>query len=125
MPEFHKGPRQRCNYIGQPAGLGIWHALRSCKDNVHPGFNKADGSLMTSVRAVKPNKARLGQNFLVDDQAARRIVDALGDLRNAKVIEIGPGKGAITKILAEKAKKLIAVELDRMLAARLRAEYST
>ena len=39
-------------------------------------------------------KAKLGQNFLVDVNAARRIVEALGDISHSVVIEIGPGGGA-------------------------------
>lgn len=68
-------------------------------------------------------KAKLGQNFLIDATAAQRIVDALGDISDATVVEIGPGRGAITKLLAAKAKKLIAIELDRTLTAQLRMTY--
>ena len=58
-------------------------------------------------------KPKLGQNFLVDDAARHAIVDALGDLSQRTVIEIGPGKGAITEILAGRCKKLIALEIGR------------
>jgi 16S rRNA (adenine1518-N6/adenine1519-N6)-dimethyltransferase len=68
-------------------------------------------------------KPKLGQNFLVDDAARHRIADALGDLSTRTVIEIGPGHGAITEILAARAKKLVAVELDRSLAAELRFHF--
>jgi 16S rRNA (adenine1518-N6/adenine1519-N6)-dimethyltransferase len=68
-------------------------------------------------------KPKLGQNFLVDIGAAQRIVDALGDISRCTVVEIGPGRGAITGLLASKAEKLIAVELDRTLAAQLRMAY--
>ncbi len=64
-------------------------------------------------------KPKLGQNFLVDDNARHRIADALGDLSQRTVIEIGPGHGAITDILALRAKRVIALELDRSLAAEL------
>jgi 16S rRNA (adenine1518-N6/adenine1519-N6)-dimethyltransferase len=64
-------------------------------------------------------KPKLGQNFLVDDAARHAIVDALGDIRQRTVIEIGPGHGAITEILAGRCKRLIALELDRALAAEL------
>lgn len=70
-----------------------------------------------------PDKPKLGQNFLVDVQAARRIVTALGDLAGHTVVEIGPGRGAITEILAAQARHLVAVELDRGLAAGLRSRY--
>src|SRR5271154_1604226 len=64
-------------------------------------------------------KPKLGQNFLVDDSARHAIVDALGDLSKRTVIEIGPGHGAITEILALRCRRLIALELDRGLAAEL------
>jgi 16S rRNA (adenine1518-N6/adenine1519-N6)-dimethyltransferase len=64
-------------------------------------------------------KPKFGQNFLVDDKARQAIVDALGDVSGQTVIEIGPGHGAITSLLAGRAKRLVAVELDRALAAEL------
>jgi 16S rRNA (adenine1518-N6/adenine1519-N6)-dimethyltransferase len=64
-------------------------------------------------------KPKLGQNFLVDDAARHAIVDALGDIRQRTVIEIGPGHGAITEILANRCQKLIALELDPALGAEL------
>ncbi len=64
-------------------------------------------------------KPKFGQNFLVDDAARHAIVDALGDLTKRTVIEIGPGHGAITEILAGRCRRLIALELDRALAAEL------
>lgn len=69
------------------------------------------------------NKPKLGQNFLVDPQAAGRIVAALGDLDGRTVVEIGPGRGAITGTLATHARHLVAVELDRELAADLRERF--
>ncbi|HEY2114523.1 MAG TPA: 16S rRNA (adenine(1518)-N(6)/adenine(1519)-N(6))-dimethyltransferase RsmA [Candidatus Angelobacter sp.] len=68
-------------------------------------------------------KPRLGQNFLADVGAAEKIVDALGDVSKSVVVEIGPGKGALTQALARRAKRLIAVELDRMMSAELRFKY--
>ena len=65
------------------------------------------------------HKPKLGQNFLIDDAARHAIVDALGDLSKRTIIEIGPGKGAITEILANRCKRLIALELDRELAPAL------
>ena len=71
----------------------------------------------------QPRKPKLGQNFLADDQARHRIADALGDLSARTVIEIGPGHGAITDVLASRAQRLIALELDRSLAAELSFRY--
>jgi 16S rRNA (adenine1518-N6/adenine1519-N6)-dimethyltransferase len=70
-------------------------------------------------RVPTPRKPKLGQNFLVDDQARHRIADALGDLSQRTVVEIGPGHGAITDILAPRCRRLIALELDHSLAAEL------
>jgi 16S rRNA (adenine1518-N6/adenine1519-N6)-dimethyltransferase len=71
----------------------------------------------------KPHKPKLGQNFLVDDAARHRIADALGNLSDRSVVEIGPGHGAITEILATRCRRLIAIELDRALAAELRFRF--
>jgi 16S rRNA (adenine1518-N6/adenine1519-N6)-dimethyltransferase len=68
---------------------------------------------------LMPHKPKLGQNFLVDDAARHAIVDALGDISQRTVIEIGPGHGALTEILVGRAKRLIACELDSSLAAEL------
>lgn len=77
-----------------------------------------------SVQKSTP-KPKLGQHFLVSDPAALRIVDALGDTSQATVLEIGPGRGALTAMLARKTKRLIAVELDRVLSAQLRMHFGT
>lgn len=69
-------------------------------------------------------KARLGQNFLADGKAAEKIVDALGDISQSLVVEIGPGRGALTDVLVPKAGRVIAIEFDRMLATQLRIKYS-
>jgi 16S rRNA (adenine1518-N6/adenine1519-N6)-dimethyltransferase len=70
-------------------------------------------------------KPKLGQNFLVDGQDAQRIVAALGEIAGRTVVEIGPGRGAITESLAARAKHVVAVELDRELAAGLRERFET
>lgn len=68
-------------------------------------------------------RSRLGQNFLTDSGAAGRIVSALGDLGGRTVIEIGPGRGAITGALAARAGQVLAVELDHELAFRLAEKF--
>jgi 16S rRNA (adenine1518-N6/adenine1519-N6)-dimethyltransferase len=68
-------------------------------------------------------KPKLGQNFLRDAGASRRIVEALGDTSHSTVIEIGPGRGVLTRLLAERTAHLIAIELDSRLAAELRSEF--
>ncbi len=70
-----------------------------------------------------PTRSKLGQNFLRDSRAVGRIVTALGDLDGHTVVEIGPGRGAITGALAAKAAHVVAVEFDRELAAPLRSQF--
>lgn len=77
-------------------------------------------------RAAVPSTKRpkLGQNFLADQGAAAKIVAALGEIGSATVIEIGPGQAMLTSILAKGAGRLIAIELDRVLAAQLSLKFA-
>ena len=68
-------------------------------------------------------KKSLGQNFLVNEGVAARIVEELGPRADETVVEIGPGRGALTGLLAGRAGRLVAVEFDRELAALLRATF--
>jgi 16S rRNA (adenine1518-N6/adenine1519-N6)-dimethyltransferase len=77
-----------------------------------------------AARTAK-RKPKLGQNFLADHSAALRIVEALGDISNRTVIEIGPGEGMLTDLLVRRARKVIGIELDRVLAAQMRMRYAT
>lgn len=70
------------------------------------------------------HKPKLGQHFLRDTQAAQRSVEALGDISQSTVLEIGPGQGALTGMLARRARRLIAIEFDRVLAAQLRMRFA-
>lgn len=60
-------------------------------------------------------KKSLGQNFLVDENILKKIVEAAGLSKESYVLEIGPGAGALTQYLAESAQKVIAVEIDQRL----------
>jgi 16S rRNA (adenine1518-N6/adenine1519-N6)-dimethyltransferase len=71
-----------------------------------------------------PPKSELGQNFLRDEQAIRRLVAALGDCSGRTLVEIGPGRGAITHQLLARAEKVIALEVDETLAAELANELA-
>src|ERR1700716_1247388 len=75
-----------------------------------------------STRRPK-QKPKLGQHFLVSDNAAMRLADALGDVSQSTVLEIGPGRGVITSLLAKRPRRLIAFEIDRVLAAQLRLRF--
>lgn len=77
-----------------------------------------------SARSRSGPKPKMGQHFLTDAGTAREIVDALGDVSQRTVLEIGPGRGVLTTWLAKRARRLIAVELDRVFAAQLRMKFS-
>src|ERR1700756_2081793 len=76
-----------------------------------------------AARGAK-KKPKLGQHFLIDHAAAVRMVEALGDVSQETVLEIGPGRGVITSLLAPRARRVIAIELDRVLAAQLRMKFA-
>ncbi len=79
---------------------------------------------MARRAAGSGRRPKLGQNFLADRSAAGRIVDALGDVSESTVVEIGPGRGVLTDLLVGRAKHVIAIELDRVLGAQLRMKYT-
>jgi len=69
-------------------------------------------------------KKQLGQHFLVDGNACRRLVRAVGLGTDDVVLEVGPGRGALTQVLLETAARVLAVEVDEALADWLRAKVS-
>ncbi|TXF11005.1 16S rRNA (adenine(1518)-N(6)/adenine(1519)-N(6))-dimethyltransferase RsmA [Pelomicrobium methylotrophicum] len=68
-------------------------------------------------------RKRFGQHFLVEPRVIARIVEAVEPRPGERVVEIGPGHGALTAPLLERAGHLTVVEIDRDLAAALRARY--
>ncbi|MCX6143569.1 MAG: 16S rRNA (adenine(1518)-N(6)/adenine(1519)-N(6))-dimethyltransferase RsmA [Ignavibacteriales bacterium] len=62
--------------------------------------------------SMLPPKKSLGQNFLRDENVARNIIDSLNLRPDDVVVEIGPGQGALTKYLAAKCSRLVAIEVD-------------
>src|SRR5947209_9038400 len=84
----------------------------------------AEGARKPSANRPAPRKPKLGQNFLRDARTAEKIVGALGDIASRTVVEIGPGPGILTDVLAQRAGRLIAVELDRVLTAQLRMKFA-
>ena len=56
---------------------------------------------------------RFGQNYLRDTNIIQKIVSEISPKTDDLIIEIGPGEGALTALLLEKTKKLIAVEIDK------------
>jgi len=69
-----------------------------------------------------PSK-RLGQHFLRDQRTIHRIIDALAPKTSETIIEIGPGTGALTSLLVERAGRLVAVEFDNKLAPLLQERF--
>jgi len=72
--------------------------------------------------AHRPRR-RFSQNFLVDRSAIDRIVSCVAPQSDQRVVEIGPGRGALTGQLAGRAGELVLVEIDRDLAGALEARY--
>lgn len=70
-------------------------------------------------------KRRLGQNFLVDQTVAERIVNAVEPRAGETIVEIGPGRGALTAKLLQHAERVVAIEFDRDLVSQLRAAFAT
>ncbi|MGA7156686.1 MAG: 16S rRNA (adenine(1518)-N(6)/adenine(1519)-N(6))-dimethyltransferase RsmA [Acidobacteriaceae bacterium] len=64
-------------------------------------------------------KPKLGQNFLIDEHACLQIAEALGNEHERTVVEIGPGHGAITQLLATRCRRLHCIEFDPGLAREL------
>jgi len=71
-----------------------------------------------------PVRKTLGQHFLNDRRILGRIVDGLALVGTEVVIEIGPGRGALTELLVERAGHVVAIEYDRALAELLRQKYA-
>jgi 16S rRNA (adenine1518-N6/adenine1519-N6)-dimethyltransferase len=80
--------------------------------------------MKASSAHVPQRKPKLGQHFLQDQSAAARAVEALGDISQSTVLEIGPGRGVLTRTLVRRARRVIAIETDRVLAAQLRMHFS-
>ena len=69
-------------------------------------------------------RKRFGQNFLVDPHVIRQIAHAIRPSSSQHLVEIGPGEGAITRLLVDQCRKLDVVELDRDLVPRLLAQFA-
>src|SRR5882757_5142278 len=76
------------------------------------------------VMAAHRPRRRFSQNFLRDAAVIARVVDAIAPQPSARVIEIGPGHGALTAPLIARAGHITAIEIDRDLAEALRARFA-
>jgi len=79
---------------------------------------------MNGRGAPFPVRKRWGQHFLTSDQTAERIVEAVRLSPEDTVIEVGPGDGALTRPLARRVSRLLAIEIDPARAQALAAEFS-
>jgi len=86
-------------------------------------MNKSEVKSIIRLHGLHPNR-KLGQNFLVSDQARDRIIAAAGPLDEGMVLEIGPGLGALTERLIDVAKAVTAVEIDSGLSRFLSERFA-
>lgn len=95
------GQKKKCYYLGKVEKM-------------------TDTKSLLKKYGITPNKA-LGQNFLVNFPVAEKIVEA-SDTEGKNVLEIGPGLGALTGLLTQRAKKVVAVEIDEKMANVIKNE---
>ena len=79
---------------------------------------------LRSVTRPTYAKRSLGQNFLIDQNYVHKIVHAVDPREGDTIIEIGPGRGAITEKLVASGANVVAIELDRELVPILREQFS-
>jgi 16S rRNA (adenine1518-N6/adenine1519-N6)-dimethyltransferase len=72
---------------------------------------------------LPPVRKSLGQHFLTDRRILGHIIDVLAPRSDETIVEVGPGRGALTELLRERAGLVVAIEVDRALAAILRKRY--
>jgi 16S rRNA (adenine1518-N6/adenine1519-N6)-dimethyltransferase len=92
--------------------------MRRRQSSTPGAADSADGA-----KAPGRPRRRFGQNFLIDPSATRRIVAALAPLPDETVLEIGPGRGALTEALLSVMPSILAVEIDRDLVRWLGTRF--
>jgi 16S rRNA (adenine1518-N6/adenine1519-N6)-dimethyltransferase len=100
--------------------------MKEDQSEIHPDNNdRSETGFHSSSLVPHPStpKRRFGQNFLVDDRIVDQIIEALAPRTNETIMEIGPGRGALTAHLAERSARIIAVEFDRDLISYLRNQF--
>src|SRR5579862_5303733 len=88
-----------------------------------PALRRSEPKIRNSKSRIGRHRPKLGQHFLHDQQYRTRILEELPLLAGDVVIEIGPGRGAMTALLAARARKVIAIEVDALLAQRLQEDF--
>ena len=93
---------------------------------MHPTKSRTPAATpaLESLPVHRLRRPKLGQHFLHDTRYLARIAAALAILPPDLVVEIGPGRGAMTERLAARARRLIAIEIDPVLARELRAKFA-
>src|SRR5437667_12586908 len=106
----------------QPSALPFSSRVHS-RLKATTGANVSYHARMRARARARPRKS-LGQHWLTDRAALRRIVDSMEIRDDETVIEIGAGTGLLTGLLAERARRLIPVEVDERLASRLTEKFA-
>jgi 16S rRNA (adenine1518-N6/adenine1519-N6)-dimethyltransferase len=88
-----------------------------------PSGNRCSFSCFPESTVPPSSRPKLGQHFLADSHYRRRIADALPLGGGGLVIEIGAGRGAMTGLLAQRAGRVVAIELDRTLVELLQKKF--
>jgi 16S rRNA (adenine1518-N6/adenine1519-N6)-dimethyltransferase len=83
----------------------------------------SDSSFILHPSSLPP-KRRFGQNFLADRNVVDRIIRAVKPQSDETIIEIGPGRGALTRNLVQSGARVVAIEFDRELVPQLRENFS-
>jgi 16S rRNA (adenine1518-N6/adenine1519-N6)-dimethyltransferase len=105
-----------CRRGAGPEQADPWSGRRADRQRVHGQFSSSRARL--SELGLRPQK-RLSQSFLEDERVAAAIVRAARVYATTDVLEVGPGLGVLTRVLARRARRVVAVELDRGLAEAL------
>jgi 16S rRNA (adenine1518-N6/adenine1519-N6)-dimethyltransferase len=90
----------------------------------NPYLSRARVRAALHAMELRPSRG-MGQNFLIDGAALATIVTAAALTVDDTVVEVGPGLGVLTWELVQRARTVVAIELDRRLAERLRTEFRT
>ena len=110
-----------------PGARGLQAAPRRPEDRARRrAMSPRRNARATEIRrpAARGKTRALGQHFLRDTGMAYRIVELVAPTARDLVVEIGPGQGALTGLLASAAGRLVALEVDLALAARLRERFA-
>ena len=99
---------------------------RPVPESPHPRVSASPHLSLSPRPQITPSaKKRFGQNFLVNEGVITRIIDALAPASTETIIEIGPGRGALTAQLLEHAGRVIAIEFDRNLIPLLENTFAS